>query len=427
MAVNATAIWRVRPSGNNNNGGGYDPGIASAGTDYSQSNTPILSQTSTANTSTATVTLTDTGASFTSALIGNAIKVSGTGISTVYTFITGVPSGTTLTLQTSPGATGTAVSYNIGGGWADFWTNTVGGGAPVAGNIVYILGSGIPNPASYTYDYTMTTYFTPIAGLRFYGDPSTPSYIAPPDTTGGMPVIRTSGGLAFYNGSAHDYRGIWIAQNGTNAAYGAIYAGGPIVVLGCVYDQRGFDQSFIVNSIGPGQILGCEMFSSVVPGAPGTQVILGSANKYLDYCTVNNCNIHDTVGPGCAISANTHYYNNIISKCRGDGIAIKTNVPFAIINNTIDGNAGHGIYCSAYTAANTSTIINNIISNHTVAGKYGINLVGLTDVMMTQNVIDYNVFYNNTSDVSPLSYGPHDTHGGSDPFTAQSTEDYTLA
>ena len=38
MAINATAIWRVRPSGNNANGGGYDPGIAGAATDYSQQN-----------------------------------------------------------------------------------------------------------------------------------------------------------------------------------------------------------------------------------------------------------------------------------------------------------------------------------------------------------------------------------------------------
>src|SRR5271170_1972719 len=122
MAINATAVWRVRPSGSNTNGGGYDPGIASAGTDWSQQNAAHLSNIGTV--STATVTLTDTGASFTAAdLIGNAIRVAGTGITTTFTFITAVPTSTTLTLQTSPGTTGTSVTYNIGGGWADFWTN----------------------------------------------------------------------------------------------------------------------------------------------------------------------------------------------------------------------------------------------------------------------------------------------------------------
>jgi hypothetical protein len=228
MAATANAVWRVRPSGSNTNGGGFDCSLSSAatgthgtftgttftdstaaafsagmvgssiaitttgggfdgqylitafinssnitlgtgnpgaplltnltwtvgsGTDYSQQNAAQLSQSAPANTSTATTTLTDTGAAFTSALIGNAIRVSGTGITTTITFITAVPSGTTLTLQTSPGTTGTTVSYNIGGAWADFWTNTTTT-APtiVSGNTVYILGSGIPNPSSYSFD-----------------------------------------------------------------------------------------------------------------------------------------------------------------------------------------------------------------------------------------------------------------------------------
>src|SRR5271166_6601295 len=141
MAANATAIWRVRPSGSNTNGGGYDAGIASAGTDWSQADAAHKSNVGTC--STATVTLTDTGASFTAAdLIGNGIYISGTGITTTFTFITAVPTSTTLTLQTSPGTAGTAVTYHIGGGWADWWTNLVSGTFVVNKNIVYVLGSG---------------------------------------------------------------------------------------------------------------------------------------------------------------------------------------------------------------------------------------------------------------------------------------------
>src|ERR1700680_1745544 len=193
MAITATAAWRVRPSGVNTNGGGYDAGIAGAATDYSQQNAAQAS-----GTNGATVGTTDfadvTAAAFTSAMIGNAIYITGAGQTTGFYFVVAFVSAAHVTLDRSPG-TGTSATWHLGGGWADWWTNTTANIVP--GNIVYILGSGTPNPASYTYDYVSPASFVPVSGnataglITFANDPGTPGYKAPPDTTGGMPVIQT--------------------------------------------------------------------------------------------------------------------------------------------------------------------------------------------------------------------------------------------
>src|SRR5271170_2466310 len=98
MAVNATAIWRVRPSGSNTNGGGYDPGISGAATAYSKQNT--AQATGTLGTSTASTTFTDAGGAFTSAMVGNALWIaSGAGFTVGAYFITAFGSSTSVTLD----------------------------------------------------------------------------------------------------------------------------------------------------------------------------------------------------------------------------------------------------------------------------------------------------------------------------------------
>lgn len=83
MTVNSTAVWRVRPSGSNTNGGGYDAGISGAATDYSQQNAAQASGTH--GVTTGSTTFTDaTANAFTSAMIGNALYITGTGPTSLY-------------------------------------------------------------------------------------------------------------------------------------------------------------------------------------------------------------------------------------------------------------------------------------------------------------------------------------------------------
>jgi hypothetical protein len=431
MAANATAIWRVRPGGNNNNGAGYDLGIASAGTDFSQQNAAQVTQ-SGGTVSTVTTTLTDTGASFTSALIGNGIRVSGTGLTTTYTFITAVPSGTTLTLQTSPGATGSSVTYSIGGAWADWWTNSQSTGFLVPGNIVYILGTATPNPSSYAVDYTFNHASVTLAAgstagkIAFLNDPLTPGYKSPPDTTGGMPTTKFTGvpggGAPFAAGDYIRVQGLWFIGNNNFQNFSIFDHVNYHSYLGCVLDQLG-DFMGLTLVTGGSFIGGCEIFSSIAAATGGASPI-----ELRTGCVAIGCNIHDANSPGITITTGgAAVINCIVAKCTGVGIQTTTS-DVTITNCTIDGNSGNGIDVSGLTAARMF-ILNNIITNHTVGGTFGLSIGSGTAAQndKSQSFVDYNTYYNNTTDTSNIGYGAHDTHGGSNPYVGQSTENYSLA
>ena len=431
MAANATAVWRVRPSGSNTNGGGYDPGIASAGTDYSQANAAAFSQSSTANTTTAATVLTDLGASFTTALIGNAIWVSGTGITAEFTFITGVPTSTTLTLQTSPGTAGTAVSYNIGGGWANFWTNTTSSGPLVAGNTVYILGSGVPTPASYAYDYTASA-FTPVNGsqsaglVRFIGDPATPG--------GGVPCIKVGGAICTSVVSCY-FGSLWFVASGTsNQTFGVLSAAGGNGVswiVGCVYDQFGYDMGLAANGSASAtivwQVINTEIGSSVAKRTTNAN----SALQLSGASTVFGCNVHDAIGPGIEIGWGGSISFCVAAKNGGSGILLDgkaTDMAQSVLNCTLDANLGHGVELASQEALAISRVANTLITNHTGAGKYGMTVDAGAQAAndMVKGFVDYNTFYGNTTDTNAISYGTHDSHGGANPYVAESTDNYTL-
>jgi hypothetical protein len=425
MAVLATAIWRVRPSGNNVNGGGYDPGIAGAATDYSQQNSAQASGSN--GTATGTTTFVDaTANAFTSAMIGNAIWIaSGAGFTVGAYFVTAFTSASTVTLDRSPG-TGTVAVWKLGGGWADFWTNTVASSTNVVpGNTIFILGSGTPNPSSYTFDYTLTTANFLVIGsssasIVWANDPGTPGYVAPPSTVGGMPVIRVSGTGAFKVGNFcySTFQGLWFVANSATLDTGVLLNLGASVIYGCVFDQNGFDTA-VVGVSGNDILIGCEVFSSVAPISTSTRPAVGDFEGFASWY-VDKCNIHDTVGPGISMGAQCTLTNSIIAKCHSDGIAVIDNsYTVFIMNNTIDGNTGNGITCNK---APSVAIMSNIISNHTGGGKAGIAV----STAIT-GIVDFNIYYNNTTDISGSSYGPHDTHGGSNPYVGQSTENYTLA
>jgi hypothetical protein len=463
MAVNATAVWRVRPSGNNLNGGGYDAGISGAATDYSQQN---AAQTSgSAGTATGTTTFSDAVAnSFTAAMVGNAIQIaSGVGFTAGFYFVTAFTSSTTVTLDRSPG-TGTVAVWKLGGGWADFWTNTTSTGPLVGGNTIYILGSGTPNPSSYIYDYTAPT-FTPITPtgittLTFANDPGTPGYKAFPDTTGGMPVIKFTGAQIFNveaasaNSLVIRTLGLWFVGGAgisagsyvLNSAASSIAGGtSAVAVMGCVLDQFGFDIG-MAQCTGPGSqggaiiyAFGAEVFSSVSASVGTNAAFFSNYSAFNVHPTilVYNCNIHDCISYGIYGTVTGSFRDftltvedTIIAKCGVDGIYCDTYDIVTIKNCTIDGSAGSGInFGSLIGLFFTETVWNNIISNHTGAGKFGINFQESAPTVAKSTLfVDYNAYYNNSTDLSnSVPYSPHDTHGGANPYVNSAIENYTLA
>jgi hypothetical protein len=436
MAVNATAVWRVRPSGSNTNGGGYDAGIAGAGTDYSQQNAAQLSVADGALTH-GTTTLTSATGGFTSAMIGNALYLSGTNFTTGFYFITAFTNGNTVTIDRDPtaSANGSSGTVNVGGGWADH-TNLSTTGPMVAGNTAYILGSGIPNPAAYSYDYTFAQ-FTPPSGdastggqVRIVGDPATPNF-----STGGRPVIQCPG-LTFYNVTAVILRDLYcVASSALNGDLGIVApANAPTLLVGITFDQFGYDIGLVsTGSVGAyaNALINCEIFSSVAKRSTNARY---AASLYYIGGLIDGCNIHDCIGPGVYARYPVVVTSSIIAKNGADGLTIENAAGALISNNTIDGNTGHGINClgqgSLLNISVASTMIfNNIISNHSQAGKYGITVAAGTTAQndRVKGFIDYNVFYNNTADTNAISYGAHDTHGGSNPYVGQGTENYSLA
>jgi hypothetical protein len=434
MAVNATAVWRVRPLGSNTNGGGYDPGISGAGTDYSQQNAAQASGTN--GVTTGTTTFVDaTANAFTTAMIGNAIYISGTGQTTGFYFVTARSSASTITLDRSPG-TGTGATWALGGGWADPYNNLMTSGPTpvVGGNTIYILGSGIPNPSSYTYDYpncgggsgTQPGSST-VGCITYANDPATPGYKAWPDCTGGMPCIQTTSSYFISSTGYAKAQGLWFVSSGTNGAV----TSNPIAVLGCVFDQFGNDAQ--VLSIGPAQssvAIGCEVFSSVAPGSSGSSYAVDFWS-----CRLVGLNVHDTVGNGINYSATFGgapgvLSDVIVAKCRGTGILVAQQAPLLMKNFTVDANLGTGVIFNSQTEVSYAACLNGIITNHTQASTFGVSCGAGTAVQNTALVqcFDFNAYYGNTTDLSGINYGPHDTHPASaSPYVNQSIENYTLA
>src|SRR5689334_2231881 len=121
MTIGATTVWRVRAGGADTNGAGYDSGIASAGTDYTQQDAAQLSLTDLVcqvSDDAGRLKIRSATGGFTSAMIGNALRVSaGTGWTTGYYFITAVSSTNLCTVDRSPagGADRTGGTGAVGG------------------------------------------------------------------------------------------------------------------------------------------------------------------------------------------------------------------------------------------------------------------------------------------------------------------------
>jgi Right handed beta helix region len=439
-ALSGNAVWSV-----------------GAGTDYSQQDAAQVTfngSTVTATTVGVGATITLLGYTATAADVGNCLQIaSGTNFIAGHYFIT-AQGGTTWTLDRNcTSGAGAAMVGRMGGGWADPQTNLTSAlGILVPGNTVYVLGSGIPNPASYTYDYTCASYIqlpngSAAAGyIKIAGDPATPSFKWAPDTSGGMPVIKYNNGLVYYNSNFSKFAGLYFVASAAGtfgASNGTLDCALYMVAYGCVLDQFSFDVSFGPQQAGDFQIIGCEVFTSVAPGANGSQAALrASQTSSTGNSIILGCNVHDTVGNGIQLGKSAASIETcivldcIVAKCRGVGITLDGNASqtapefiLMIKNCTIDGNLGHGIEFVQQTHIPRSHVSNNIISNQTQASKVGLKVdsgtAAANDVAF--GFCDFNVYYNNTSDVSGIDYGPHDTYGGSNPYVGQATENYTLA
>jgi hypothetical protein len=155
MALSAAVQWDVRTTGNDANGGAFDPSVVSPGTDFSQQNSPQVAFTDLVIGAT-TTQLTSVLNPFNSTYVGNLIQiVSGTGFTVGFYTVVSV-SGITATMDRSVGsAASTGGNGNLGGSLA-----TIGAAntACVAGNTVNIKAGTYTLTASITIAVSTITW-----------------------------------------------------------------------------------------------------------------------------------------------------------------------------------------------------------------------------------------------------------------------------
>ena len=349
MAISTFAQWRLRVGGNDNNGGGFDPSIVGAGTDYTEQDVAQLALTDLA-TASASASVTSAAGGFTAAMIGNAVRiVSGTNFTVGTYFITAVASANAATLDracsTAAASGGVA---NVGGALASF-TRPAGVGA-VNGNTIFVRGQGSLNPVDI--DYSTAGIMTGPTNINYVG-------------YNGRPKVAHNGIL--FNGHTNLVRGIFFVQTvGTNLTSGVTSGASGTVLIDCVLDSGGND----ATQATAGTLIECLVMNSGNQ-TPGTRFAVVMSGSY--YSRVVRTLIKDQRGGGVSTDMTTYgngVTDSIIQNCGGDGIAITgTGAPKAsFTGNTIHGNAGHGINVGSVAAI----VMNNLITGHTGSGKYGL-------------------------------------------------------
>ena len=394
-ALSNSTVWEIRPTvGSDTNGGGFVAGAS--GTDYSQQNAKNSTGNNISTTDavgTGVATITSATGNFSSAIVGNIIYLTGTGVTTGWYQVVTFTNVTTIILDRSPG-TFTGGTMNIGGAMA-----TVSGavGAGVLSNTFWIRGS--------SGTYTATSALS----LAFLNAPT-------PMIFNGYGTTRGDGVQAVWTTSTNSIHLITFGTGGptnymfksikfTNTAgtpLDAIHAlgstTGVVSVQNCFFSgfRYAINGNFAVDwQINLLQLDGVEITGSTVDGVinSGNTVITES---YLHGNTGYGVNITDFQGIGGLVLRRTVLQSNGASGAILDnGTTSQSEVYIDSANSAFVSNTADGL---RVTNSHTGTappmhIINSIFSSN---GGWGINLTGGGDGYAWGD-FRANAYYNNTS------------------------------
>lgn len=420
MATGDDIQWWCRTDGDDTNGGGFDSGIASAGTNYCDQAVAQLSLTDLATSGAGVTTITSATGGFTSAMIGNAIRIaSGTNFTAGYYWITGYTDTNTITVSVSPtpSAAGSAGNGKIGGaflGIKNLMSNASGGlsnptiTSPLAaGHRINLGGTGGDDPGTgggvaptgMDYDYRGTGpsyggYYSPAWGSSTAGRIKLVGY----KQGGGLgrPCIAMSGGL--FNNTIW-----WHFENlkfifthiGGNSTFGI---GGSSIpnyhtFVNIIVDMNGRD----FYGIRASQAYYCE-----VKNTGGTTAGTGAAILSQGYgSTIYGCVVKDVCGNGFAEASNTTsaFINCIADSCKASGFNLQSaQYSCCIINCTAYNCTNDGIRLNTNPITMTMVINCTLHSN----GGYAINCQNGTQVVndkrrsiwLTNNAYNSSTLYN---------------------------------
>lgn len=422
MAINATSQWRIRAGGNNINGGGYDPGISGAGTDYTDQDSPQLNLSDFATSGAGSTTLTSATGGFTSAMIGNCVRIaSGTNFQAGYYFITAYTNTNTVTLDRTPssGGAGSSGVGRLGGAFAGINALHNGGGAALpsittplaAGHTVFIRGSGSENPGSA--DYTYTTYYNFPSSNNTSGKIKFIGY-------NGRPRID-SAGLLFYQATYFCENLHLKATSASNGVYGFINGGW---IYNCWFDQAGYDMTGV-------SCISCEDSYFFNTGSTSTGTLPAIDKNGLYGGNISRNFINGWKAKGINFTALATISFNVIANCKGDAIfgynLNNTSYYYRVENNSTYGNTGSGLRFDGSGDSYALSISDNIFESNSA---YGINFSAGTQALNDRNIREFNrrnFFYNNTSGPrNGISAGIFDVTLTSSAFTNAAGGNFSL-
>lgn len=374
MAIGSACVWEVRAAtGSDTNGGGFIAGAS--GTDWSQQASPQYSVTD--GVTAGTTTITSATAAFGTDVVGNIIYVQGGTGSIVAGWyqITARASALSITVDRSTGLTaGTGVTLHIGGCFA-----TIGAAATVAtaSNKIYVK-SGTT--------YTTTTTITFAAGnnnphTRIIGYTTTRG-------DGGKPTLQLSTSTGFF-GVTMSAQGIGLENFIIDCNSLATSSGVTMTSTNCyctnvkVMNYTGTG----INAAATNLIYQCEITAG--SSTPTAAITMGVAYALFNY-------IHDGVGPGIVVTANSSgtCIHNIVDSLSG---ATSDGIVNAGINlyNSVNNCGQNGIS----TGTGSSSWINWVTLGNIMSNNAGVGLKGATantSAMPATPMWDGNAFYNNT-------------------------------
>jgi|HubBroStandDraft_2_1064218.scaffolds.fasta_scaffold26165_2 hypothetical protein len=297
MALPATSVWEVRPTvGSDTNGGGFDS--AAAGTDYSKQNSKNsagsnISTTDLTTTTTGGFTCTSATASFTSAITGNFIYLSGGtgGTVTAGWYYATYATATTITLDRSPGAAATLVTMNIGGALATVsqaYTNSS------SSHIIWVQNSGT---------YTVTT--TLVISLQSYAAPGNPFSII------GYTTVRGDNGQFTWTTATNSIDLVDFGSGSTGAINVLLQNINFTTTAGTKKDAIGSGSTSTNSAIIT--LINCTITGFVIG-------IDGNTNtSYFNGLNIVNCRITGCSSHGVRNGTNTYFLGSCIDNNAGDG------------------------------------------------------------------------------------------------------------
>lgn len=414
--ISGNAVFEVRTTGSNTNGGCFDSTVTSPGTDYSQQDAAQVAFTDLVIGAT-TTQLTSAANPFTSAYVGNCIYISGgTGFTVGWYEILSV-SGSTATMDRSVGtAASTGGTGNLGGALADYYPPFISTSSGLGGAATFWVKAG-------TYTRTAQQVLSGTGGTSHYlvvgyqttrGDNGThPLFTTSTNSvdlihTNNLSLVFSVKNIDFSNTAASRY---YLINRGGNDPFGYVI----------------IENSTMTGFSTPIQLQSVLLRNVTITGSTNVAIYSSSLSTTLIDCIIENGS-NDAIYTDSTVDSvtaiRTIFYNN-------SGYAVNFSWSgfrgsLTLINSAIVSNTAGGVYISGFNQVgaqiNNVQLENNIFYGN---GTYGISMP--TGLGAWTYINNHNAYGANTTGArNGLPVGVGDVTLTANPFTNPASGDFSL-